>query len=260
MNNTNTVTYFDTHCHLFSPPLDSDLPGVVQRALEAGVAQLVVPGADLDSSEKAVRIASEYDGVYPAVGVHPHATGDGEVDLDALDRLIRSGHVVAVGEIGLDTSRGKQDLAFQEKALRSQLSLARDHGLPVIIHCRGAFGRILEILKAFGPGGPGGVFHAFAGSIEVAEGLGRLGYLTGVGGAATRRHASRLRKTVAALPTTSIVAETDAPFIGSEHHPPGTMEPAYLPEILAAISELKGMPLDEVASITTANALSLFPS
>ncbi len=259
------MNLIDTHCHLYDEPLAGDRDGVLQRARAAGVEAIVVVGTMLSTSRRAVDLAQPAMGdhavgpdlwpdVWAAVGLHPDATEP--VDPDALSGLIArsQGRVVAVGEIGLDGSRGKERVAAQEPAFRAQLTLARDHDLPVMIHSRDATGRVVRILEELGPGGPGGILHAFAGSREVATALIGLGFVLGVAGVACRPQATRIRKVLGALPLSALVLETDAPFIGTATRRPGEVEPAQVLEVCHALAELHGLDPDEVAATTTATA------
>lgn len=246
----------DTHCHLYNDPLVSDVPGVLSRARMAGVEAIVVPGVDLNSSCWARDRAVQDPDLLAAAGFHPDALPDG-FDPAGLTDLVRSGGIWAIGEIGLDTTTG-QNLGRQEEAFRFQMRLAQDHGLPALIHCRGPFGRLLEILKELGSQGPGGILHAYNGSWEIAAELLRLGYSFGVCGVVTKPGATRVRAVVERLPLERLVLETDAPFIGTLHSPKGRVEPQDLVEIGQALAELRGLSFDEVARSTTQNARGLF--
>jgi len=245
----------DTHCHLYDAPLAGDLEGVLHRARAAGVEAMVVVGTTLETSRQAVHLASTFPDVWAAVGLHPDA--EEPLDLAALAGLLAHARVVAVGEIGLDGSRGKDRLAAQEPLCRAQLVLARNHGLPALVHSRDATGRLLRLLGELGPGGPGGILHAYAGSREVATGLIDLGFHLGVSGVVCRPQATRVRGVLAALPLSALVLETDAPFIGTASRPPGQVEPAQVREVCHALAELHAVPADTVAATTTATARRL---
>lgn len=245
----------DTHCHLYDEPLAADLTGVLHRARAAGVEALVVVGTTLQTSRQAVALASAHPDVWAAVGLHPDAVEP--LDLDVLDGLLAHDRVVAVGEIGLDGSRGKERLAAQEPACRAQLALARDHGLPVLLHSRDATGRMVRILQKLGPGGAGGILHAYAGSREVALALIELGFHLGVAGVVCRPQATRVRSVLGALPLGALVLETDAPFIGTATRPRGQVEPAQVREVCQALAELHEVDPDAVAAATTATARRL---
>ncbi len=250
-------TLFDTHCHLYNQPLVNNLTDVLTRAHAASVCELLVPGVDRESSRFAVELARTKPGVYAAAGYHPDAVDAAGIDLASLSAFINEGAVCAIGEIGLDSTadqpRGPQELAF-----RLQLGLAAEHNLPVLIHCRGAFGRLLEILHETEPHPTSGVLHAYAGSLEVARQLIAAGYFIGVAGVVTRPKATRVRHLVTQLPLDRLVLETDAPFIGTADSPKGEVEPADLIEVCRAVAQLRGVSVEDIAEQTTINAHSLF--
>lgn len=250
----------DTHVHLADTPLAESLPDVLARARVAGIVAFVVPSGDPASSRSARALARSHPGeVFAAAGLHPWEVRTGDTpDLRWLEALLAEGGFVAVGETGLDSVVSGADLDAQERVFRIQAGLAREAGLPLIVHVRGAFDRTARVLESFGPGGPGGVLHAFGGSAEVAARLRRLGFLRGVGGGATRPEAARVRKAVAATPLDAMVLETDAPYIGTCRRPKGTVEPADVAEVRDAVAMLQGVAPDEVESRTSANARALF--
>ena len=250
----------DTHCHLGDVPLCDDEAGVLARAQAAGVIAFVCPSADLPSSRIAVDLSRRHPGVvFAAAGLHPAYVQPGTpTDLSWLKAMIAAGGLVAVGEIGLDAAVTGADLDAQERAFLAQAGLAREAELPILVHVRKAFDRTVRVLESLGPGGPGGVLHAFGGSAELAARLYRLGFLRGVGGTATRPGSARIRRAVAATPLDAIVLETDAPFIGTDTRPAGRVEPADLPEIAHAVAGLLGLPIETVTARTTNNARRLF--
>lgn len=250
----------DTHCHLGDPPLCDDEAGVLARARAAGVAAFVCPSGDRPSSMAALGLAGRHPGtVFAAAGLHPGFVPAGPAaDLSWLAAMIGGGRLLAVGEIGLDAAVAGAGPDAQEDAFRRQAGMARDAGLPILVHVRGAFDRMIRVLESLGPGGPGGILHAFGGSAEVATRLFRLGFLRGVGGNATRPGSARIRRAVAATPLDAIVLETDAPYIGTDTRPAGRVEPADLPEVARAVAGLLDVPIETVAARTTANARRLF--
>jgi len=250
----------DTHAHLADPPLSADVDAVLDRAAAAGVATIVVPAGDEASSRAGRDVARAHPGhVHAAAGLHPWEVAAGTThDLRWLEDLLREGGFAAVGEAGLDAVIAGADLDAQEAVLRAQAGLARDAGLPLIVHVRGAFDRLVRVLESLGPGGPGGVLHAFGGSAEVAARLRRLGFVRGVGGVATRPEAVKVRAAVTATPLDAMVLETDAPCIGTRLRPKEVVEPADVAEVRDAVAALTGAPPGEVEARTTAVARALF--
>jgi TatD DNase family protein len=249
------MSLIDTHCHLLADPLAADIPGVLDRARRAGVSDLVLPAVDRETSAVGLELARRTPGLHAAVGLHPQALPVPPEDLAAVLALARAGGAVALGEIGLDADPAhRSTLPAQRAALAAQLAVARELGLPVLLHARGGFAALLELLRPLGPGGPGGVLHAYAGSVEVARELDRLGYGFGVAGVICRPTAVRVRSVVARLPLDRLVLETDAPFIATGRASKGRVEPADLPEIAEALAELKGETVERIAEITSDNA------
>jgi TatD DNase family protein len=247
----------DTHCHLFDPPMGADPAAVLARARAAGVAEVWVPGVDLESSTRALELGAGLPGVRVAVGLHPQAVGRDrgrvEAELRGLEALLGAGRAVAVGEIGLD-AEVEGDLDLQLRAFETQLALAERYELPVLVHCRGAFARLLSVLEEIPGAGPAVLLHAWAGSAEMLEQLPRSRTFFGVAGVATRPESTRARARVQALPLDRLVLETDAPYIGTRLKPKGAVEPADVREACAALAELKGLSWEEIARQTTATA------
>ncbi|HSA22801.1 MAG TPA: TatD family hydrolase, partial [Myxococcota bacterium] len=243
----------DTHCHLFDPPMNADPAGVLARARAAGVAEVWVPGVDLESSTRALALGAGLPGVRVAVGLHPQAVGRDrgrvEAELAGLEALLGAGRAVAVGEIGLD-AEVEGDLELQARALEAQLALAARYALPALVHCRGAFARLLSVLGALPGAGPTVLLHAWAGSAELLAQLPPGRCFFGVAGVATRPEATRARARVQALPLGRLVLETDAPYIGTRLRPKGAVEPADVREVCAELAALRGLSPEEVARQT----------
>ncbi|MBD3220647.1 hypothetical protein GF314_05350 [bacterium] len=247
----------DTHCHLTFPPLCDDLDGVLARCAADDVEQVVVPAYDpaswaavaaLDDASR-VRVRAAY-------GLHPWAA-DQPLDLDALAARLADARAVAVGEIGLDGKIERPTLAEQIPVLERQLALAHDLDRPVILHVRGAFSELLDLLDRFTPR-LRGVVHAWSRPVDLARRFLDLGLMLGIGGAVTRPRASGVRGTVAAVPLECLVLETDAPSIGLDGVDPAACEPRHVRTVAGAIAGLRGDPLAHVAARTTGNAARLF--
>jgi TatD DNase family protein len=255
----------DSHCHLNLPEVEADLAAVMQRAGEAGVQAIVVPGIDLASSRRAVDLAEHWPGVYAAVGVHPHhaASWSGQTRAE-LQALVRAPRVVAIGETGLDFYRNLASREAQAEAFRAQLDLAAENALPVIIHSRSARAETFTELEAWiarsghQDGRPVGVLHAFSGDSEDARRAIELGFLLGVAGPVTYPKADDLRTTLNGVPVERLVVETDAPYLAPVPHRGRRNEPAHVALVAGGLAAALVQDLSAVASMTSSNAARLF--
>jgi TatD DNase family protein len=247
----------DTHCHLDDPAIHPRLPAVLAAATAAGVDGFIVPGVSPDGWEYIARLAGGNKGVYAACGLHPmHAALFDETLVERLRPFAVRG--VAVGEIGLDYLVDNVPRVRQQAAFRAQLRLAQEMQLPVLIHCRKAFQDLLTILREEHAERIGGVMHAFSGSPETARECMDLSFLIAVAGPVTYRNAVRPLEIVRQIPLDYLVLETDAPDMTPEPYRGRPNEPAFLVETARKVAEIKGIPLEEVARVTTANAERLF--
>ena len=250
----------DTHCHLDAPEYDADRDEVARRAREAGVGRIVVPAVAAFNFQ-ATMDCRRYEGVDVALGMHPmylHVHRDEHLAL--LDEAIRKEHPAAVGEIGLDRFQSRidrpgvhdEDIERQEFFFVEQLRLAAKYELPVLLHIRRANDQILKQLRRIKV--PGGIAHAFNGSMQQAQEYLKLGFKLGFGGAMTYTRATSLRRLATELPLESIVLETDGPDIPPEWIAKQRNEPAELPRIAQVLADLRGISVEEVAACTTENA------
>ncbi len=210
------MTLFDTHAHYDDARFDSDRDALIRSLPYEGVALVVNPGCNLKSSRAAVGFARTYPHFYAAVGVHPSDIKETDDDaFEEIARLARSEEkVVAIGEIGLDYYWDKDNKEEQKAFFRLQMALARELGLPVIVHDREAHGDALEIVDEFPD--VKGVFHCFSGSAEYARELVRRGWYVSFTGSATFKNAHKLREAVIAVPDDRIMIETDSPYMAPE--------------------------------------------
>ena len=251
--------FIDTHCHLDAAEFDGQQDAIVSEAQAAGVATLVLPAIERANFATVQTLCAQYPNCAPAYGIHPmYADRAIPPDLDVLRGYLALPDTVAVGEIGLDFFIQHYDQVRQEYFFVEQLQLAREFDLPVLLHRRRAQDIILKHLRQHKV--RGGIAHAFNGSIQQAEEFIKLGFKLGFGGAMTYARATRLRELAATLPLDSIVLETDAPDIPPEFLERGSPnKPEYLPRIAQTLAELRGISLEKVARVTTANALSALP-
>jgi len=236
---------------------------LVSRARDAGVTRILVPATSLEDAPRAVEVAERFDGVWAAVGVHPHETKGFDEDrvIPALEQLVASARVVAIGEIGLDYFYDFAPKEDQKRALVAQLKLAERFGKPVLLHNRESEDDLLAILEAGAKGSPQqlrGVLHSFCASAATGEKAISLGYLVSYSGMITFRMAENVRESAAALPLEAMLIETDAPYLAPAPFRGKPNEPAYVRHTAARLAEVKGIPLEDVGRVTTANFRRLF--
>lgn len=249
--------YFDTHAHYDSGKFNADRSDVLRAVHESGVALIVDPGDCAATSERAVAIAQAYDFVYAAVGWHPEeAAGWTDDSLAQIRALASQPKVCAIGEIGLDYYWDTSTKATQETMLRTQLELALELDLPVIIHDREAHGDSLRIVCDY----PGlrGVFHCFSGSVEMARELLRRGWYLGFDGPITYKNAARAPEVIRICPMERILLETDSPYLAPVPNRGQRNDSRNLPYIAATVARIKDMPVEAVAAQTMENGKKLF--
>ncbi len=249
--------FIDTHCHLDAAEFDADRDAEYARAVAAGVGVQIIPAVTRDNFAAVAATCDRYPGCLPAWGLHPmYVHVHRPEHLADLRAQIEARRPVAVGEIGLDLFVKDLDPATQEFFLVEQLKLARDHDLPVLLHCRRANDELLKQLRRIGV--RGGIAHAFNGSRQQADAFIKLGFKLGFGGAFTWPRANNLRRLAADLPLEAIVLETDSPDIPPVWIGRGRNAPGELPRIAATLAELRGVDVDSIAAATTRNARALF--
>jgi len=250
----------DSHCHLDAAEFKGQQAQLIQDAVQHGVQMIVIPAVDHASFKRISQLAENPHCVY-ALGIHPmYVMQAEEGQLEILEDLLKQNpaRLVAIGEIGLDYFTQGLDRARQQHFFVAQLKLAQRYQLPVILHVRQAIDDILKYLRRYRL--VGGIAHAFNGSPQQAKQLIDLGFKLGFGGACTYTRASKIRSLAKDLPLESLVLETDAPDI-----PPAWLEkgefnqPKQLAKIAQEIAHLRGVPLSQVAEITTKNVLSTLP-
>jgi len=248
----------DTHAHLQWPDFDKDREQVINRAFAAGVSAIVSVGYDLDASLEAAQIAKDHPHICAVVGIHPHNAKTTRADvLGSLRELAGKGKVVAIGEIGLDYYRDLSPRTVQKEAFEQQMLLAKELGLPVVIHDREAHADVLQVLRKFG-GDVAGVLHCFSGSLDMAREAIKMGYSISIAGPVTFPNARNLHQLVQDLPVESIVLETDCPWLAPQSHRGKRNEPAFILETARKVAELRGISLDDLIEITSQNAKRLF--
>lgn len=281
----------DTHAHLDFPEFDGHLDAVLAHARDAGVHRVITIGIDRQSCHKALAITEKYEDVYAVVGLHPcNVLDEGAMDfLEELPALARHPKVVALGETGLDyhhlpsrdlARRNKSEAVFgallagtaeaaeagiadgamksaQEEAFKAQLDLAVELGLNVVIHQREAWQDTLEILRPY-TGKMRGVFHCFGGSPEAAAEIAAMGHLVSFTGIVTFKNAALVQETAKSVASDGYMVETDCPYLAPVPFRGKTCEPAHVKFTAEKIAELRGEPLERVASDTERTAQCFF--
>jgi len=250
-------TFFvDTHIHL--DLIKRNAQEVVRDAAEKKVTKMVTIGIDLESSKIALEFASRYEGVYAAIGFHPHESKFlDEENLKELEKLAKKDKVVAIGETGLDYYWKHSNLACQMEAFRKQVILAGKLNLPLIIHDRDAHQDALKILAEEAKSLKV-LLHCFSGDLDMAKVCIERGYYLGIGGVVTFNNAKKLRAIVKEISLESLVLETDSPYLAPHPFRGKPNEPKYIPLIAERIAELKGVSVKEVAERTSANSKEIF--
>ncbi|MGV8056465.1 MAG: TatD family hydrolase [Smithellaceae bacterium] len=247
----------DSHAHLEMKEFDVDRNEVIERAKLAGVDFIVTVGTNLSLSREAVKLACQYENIYATIGVHPHDVEKiGNKTYDDLKELARQKKVVAYGEIGLDFFRNIAPQALQIEKFSEQLQIAKELHLPVVIHDRDAHDQSLKMVKSSGI--RRGVFHCFSGDYEMAKQCLDWGFYLSVPGVVTFDKAKTIRNVVKQVPLSSLLLETDCPYLTPNPYRGKRNEPAYIVQTAKKVAEIKGLSWEEVAAVTAQNTLELF--
>ena len=248
---------FDTHAHLNDRAFDTDREELIQSLPQQGVGIIMNPGCNLEDSRLSVKLAEQYPFVYAAVGSHPDSADEVNENVIAEYRkLCCHDKVKAIGEIGLDYHYEDIPRQIQKKAFLMQMELARETGLPVIVHERDAHEDGMAIVKDF----PNvtGVFHCYSGSAEMARQLVELGWYIGFTGVLTFKNARKAIETAQSIPIDRIVLETDCPYMAPEPFRGKRNHPGYLYRMAEKLAEIRGMTVEEIRQITTENGKRLY--
>lgn len=249
---------YDSHCHLQDERLLPDLGVAMRRARAAGVSSFLCCGTHENDWDEVTRVAATYEGVLPAYGLHPWFVGQREPAwLERLDKLLGSG-ARAVGEIGLDHALEQRNDSEQYEVFVAQLRLARSHGLPVSIHCRRAWGALLEALEAEGGLEHGGVAHCYSGAPELVHRLEKLGCFISFAGSITRKGNKRARASLGKVSEGRLLIETDSPDILPAGAEAERNEPANVVLVRDRIAELLSVSRRDIEERTYRNAERLF--
>jgi len=245
----------DSHAHLDDPAFDADRDQLVPRARAAGVTRIVTVGTDVEGSRRACDLAAANEGVWAAIGCHPHEADKADHSLAGLRELAKRPKVVAIGETGLDYAKKFSSTDNQKKLFRAHLDLAQETGLPVVIHCRDAHDDVRAML---GERRTRGVIHCFSGNERDAAAYLELGFVLSIAGPVTFANANGLRASIRNVPPDRLLVETDCPYLTPVPHRGKRNEPAYVRHTAEAVASLLGVSLESFAEASTRTARELF--
>jgi TatD DNase family protein len=256
----------DAHAHTWSREFGDDHPAVMERAWAAGLAGIVEVGVDTETSQRSLELAARDPRVRAVVGLHPHEASRLAAERDGLRALVERGGAVGVGEIGLDFYRNLSPPEAQDEAFRWQLDLAREAGLPVVIHSRNADTETFAVLDAWarrvgrylGAEREIGMMHCYAGDADLAQRYVALGFVISVPGTVTYPSNSRGQDVACTIPVSALVLETDCPYLTPVPFRGGRNEPAYVAETARFVASLRGTDPAAVARTTADNTARLF--
>ncbi len=249
---------FETHAHYDAEQFDQDRESLLESLPSQGIETVVNIGASLEGCKASIELAKRFPHVYAAIGVHPDEVGElNEETFEWLKQQYSYEKVVAVGEIGLDYYWDKENHDIQKKWFIAQLNLARELKLPVVIHSREATEETLEIMKEYGRD-LGGVIHCFSGSAEIAKEYVKMGYYLGIGGVVTFKNSRKLKEVVEAVQLTSLVLETDCPYLAPTPNRGKRNDSTQLTYVVEEIARLKNTTYEEVVAVTRQNGKELY--
>lgn len=253
------MTLIDTHCHLYLDEFNEDREQVMERAAIEGVARFYLPAIDNLVLGNVLEMEKQFPGrCFAMMGVHPCSVKENYLaELEAAEEQLASRKFAAIGETGLDFYWDKTFVSQQYDAFRKQITWAKQCQVPVVIHSRDSTQECIDVIKSMQDENLGGIFHCFGGTIDEARQISALGFYMGIGGVVTYKN-SGLAAVIEQLPLDNIVLETDAPYLTPAPFRGKRNESAYLRYIVQKIAEIKKMPVEEVAAITTENANKVF--
>ena len=252
---------FETHAHYDDDRFAEDRDAILKSLPEAGIGIVINSGASVESTRDTVELAKKYEHVYAAVGVHPSEIAElNEGFFDWMREQASWKKTVAIGEIGLDYYWDKEPEVQERQRywFGRQIELARETGLPIIVHSRDAAADTMQVMKEHHAEEIPGVIHCYSYSKEMALEFIKMGYYIGVGGVVTFKNAKKLIETVEAIPLTRILLETDCPYMAPEPYRGKRNSSLYLPYVVERIAQIKGVTPEEVERVTENNARTLF--
>ena len=249
----------DTHTHLYLKQFKDDIDKVIQRSIDKGINKFIFPAIDSTHFDDMHDLKNKYPGsIYLMSGLHPVDVKENvKEELEFVVNSLKSHSYVAIGEIGIDLYWDKTYLKQQQEAFEFQIRLAIKNDLPIVIHCREAFDEIFEILDKENCDKLRGVFHCFTGTLEQANRAIQLGFKLGIGGVVTFKNGG-IDKFLNRIDLKHIVVETDSPYLAPVPYRGKRNESSYITYVIDKLSEIYGLPIKKIASVTTKNAEKVF--
>lgn len=252
--------FVDSHCHINFPELSANLPAVLEAMADNRVTHAMCIGVNLPDLPQVLALAEQHANIYASVGVHPDNEDTPEPSVDQLITLAGRPKVAAIGETGLDYYRATGDLEWQRKRFRTHIRAARSCGKPLVVHTRAAAADTLAIMRDERAGEAGGVMHCFTETWEVAQGALDLGFHISFSGIVTFKNAAALKDVARRVPLERMLIETDAPYLAPVPHRGKLNQPAYVRHVAEEIARLRDVPVEVIASATSANFFRLIRS
>jgi TatD DNase family protein len=249
----------DTHCHLYAEEFATDIDEVLKRATAAGVQKFYLPAIDSTTHAQMIKLQDNYPGKCIAMmGLHPCYVKENYLnELQLVKDWLTKKKFAAIGEIGLDFYWDKTFVTAQYDAFKQQIELSQQYKLPIVIHTRKAMPETIAVVKEYAAKGVTGIFHCFSGNYNEAVKIIDMGFYLGIGGVLTYKNAG-LAEVLAKIDTQYLVLETDAPYLTPVPFRGKRNESSYLKYVLEKLAQIKNIPVEEVAAITTANAQKIF--
>ncbi|MFO8234266.1 MAG: TatD family hydrolase [Bacteroidales bacterium] len=253
------MEFIDTHAHLYLDNFKDDIQDVCQRAKQNNISRIYLPNIDTETISQMLALETKFpDLLYPMMGLHPSSVRDNyEKELEKIEEYLQGRTFSAIGETGMDLYWDQSYKKEQKNAFEKQLNWAKELNLPLVIHSREAFDEIFRIITHNNDNKLKGIFHSFSGSYEQAEHIINLGFKIGINGIVTFKN-SGLADVVKKIDIKHLVIETDSPFLAPVPKRGKRNESSYIPYIAKKIAEIKNISIEDVAKITTINALNLF--
>ncbi len=249
----------DSHCHIPMIENSEGIDSILAAAKENDVRHMLCVSVELESYPEILSLARNYSCISASVGVHPNTEMQHEIEVDELTELASDVNVVAIGETGLDYFRSEGELEWQRERFRKHIRAAKQINKPLIIHCREAKEDVIRILKEEDASAVGGVMHCFVEDWETAQAAMALNFRISFSGIVTFKNAQALKEVAKKVPLDMLLIETDSPYLAPVPFRGKTNQPAFVKHVAEHIAELRELPYEQIAELTTENFYKLFP-